>query len=785
MDSQGTGTNGSGGASRTPMSDGGQPLPTPGFDNSHGPSLPPLTFEQTPLDHPARTDTLTPIMEVASRQTSVSTMRTGDFTKSLGSQSSNKGRGNTGSGSSKAGPASRLEGYLVAEDLTTSPKPVEARATDQSNPTGQSRPENSRRSSQSSYSEYSHNQSTVAHTPGAGFSPMTPLNAVASQTTETLRPPATEELQQKLPASSTSKAASIPPPPPPERALPTEPPLTKETLSATPIPSSAQQQSNAIVSPKPQRLAQADGDHQELENKAALAYAEPPSSGAAGHEPHRESSTSPQQSERPLSKQSAERPRPRIVTDLGSPPTAAALTVPAQADRKGGIGLGRKPSGARAMPARRQASSSSSVPSISSATSTRAEAVQVAPDRTGNAQELRTQPGDSTHSVHTSASFGGDALAAMTYLNVTESPVKPALVVPLGAPVDASEDTKPAQKSSFALSQNAADRRARAQESERQREVSLSVPGAGKRKGKSAIKKGNWSASSDEDENTSGDGDQRPDQLVSLSRPSSTGRSTGSRNNIPPSLDLSSSTHERKYNLGRGAPPRPLPDPSYPQRRASRNLPPIPGVTGNRAVSMAGPDYTRGRSTAEPSPPASGNRSSSYHAMPSQAQGDLTPNVRPPPRSSMWISDLDAAHTGINPNENVNSKFVTLDQPAQLTKAFTPHGLLQAGLQDKEDRSARRQEEVAKETGSALINVPNKPPPPQTGLLGAITAHERDRKGAGGIGAALTERERDRRIAVSSVTGTSALAGRPDAMHASRRSASGRSTTSSTCSDSK
>jgi CCR4-NOT transcriptional complex subunit CAF120 len=82
-----------------------------------------------------------------------------------------------------------------------------------------------------------------------------------------------------------------------------------------------------------------------------------------------------------------------------------------------------------------------------------------------------------------------------------------------------------------------------------------------------------------------------------------------------------------------------------------------------------------------------------------------------------------------------------------MTKAFTPHGLLSAGLQDKEDRSAKRQEELARETGASLINVPSKPPPPQTGLLGAITAHERDRKREGGVGAALTEREREKRLA--------------------------------------
>jgi CCR4-NOT transcriptional complex subunit CAF120 len=82
-----------------------------------------------------------------------------------------------------------------------------------------------------------------------------------------------------------------------------------------------------------------------------------------------------------------------------------------------------------------------------------------------------------------------------------------------------------------------------------------------------------------------------------------------------------------------------------------------------------------------------------------------------------------------------------------MTKAFTPQGLLSAGIQDKQDRSAKRQEELARETGASLINVPNKPPPPQTGLLGAITAHERERKREGGVGAALTEREREKRLA--------------------------------------
>ncbi|KZO89905.1 hypothetical protein CALVIDRAFT_523420 [Calocera viscosa TUFC12733] len=82
-----------------------------------------------------------------------------------------------------------------------------------------------------------------------------------------------------------------------------------------------------------------------------------------------------------------------------------------------------------------------------------------------------------------------------------------------------------------------------------------------------------------------------------------------------------------------------------------------------------------------------------------------------------------------------------------MTKAFTRHCLLNTGIQEKHDRFARRQEEIARETGASRINVPSKPPPPQTGLLGAVTAHDRERNREGGMGATLTEREREKRVA--------------------------------------
>jgi CCR4-NOT transcriptional complex subunit CAF120 len=155
-----------------------------------------------------------------------------------------------------------------------------------------------------------------------------------------------------------------------------------------------------------------------------------------------------------------------------------------------------------------------------------------------------------------------------------------------------------------------------------------------------------------------------------------------------------------------------------------------------RNVSMysAGPDseYPRSGSPAAP------------HRDPQPVQTAPQP---PSARQTVWNANFSADHGMDQPK---SGKFVDLDEPsAQLTKAFAPHGLLQAGMQDKEERSAKKQEELAREMGSSLINVPSKPPPPQTGLLGAVAAHERDRKNAGGIGATLTDREREKRFAVS------------------------------------
>ena len=114
------------------------------------------------------------------------------------------------------------------------------------------------------------------------------------------------------------------------------------------------------------------------------------------------------------------------------------------------------------------------------------------------------------------------------------------------------------------------------------------------------------------------------------------------------------------------------------------------------------------------------------------------------PSRDMWSRALDPDR-GTEPS-NQRDTFIQMEAPSTtMTKAFTPHGLLSAGMQDKQDRSAKKQEELARESGASLINVPMKPPPPQTGLLGAVTAHERERKREGGLGAARRARDPDRR----------------------------------------
>ncbi len=740
--------NGSSASSRSALSPGSdQALPTPSFDNASNLRLPPLVFEGSHLDHPPRSDALTPIMEVASRKTSNSTLRTNERQKSMGSQSSARDRLQY-SGSGSSGPkgggimGTRLEDALVTETLTSSPLPDEGSLAEipQTTP----RPEVPRQSqavqtptNEVKGAELSHHSSISSY---SQYSQPTPSNAVQGL----LPLERTETVETLQPAERVANIAT------PEDEL--KPLLGKTLLTDVPLNGSSKESvsdandSHGIIAPKPQRPTQLspNGDRL-LQDEATAIFLwqenQDKTSGAEVSQPTADT----QASSRPAD----QRLRPRIVTDVGSASKGAlAVPLPPQAiagERQNCSPLGRKPSGARAMPAKRQASGSSSIPSASSSKSPPDDLSQ-SREYAADASVENTVPlhQDNGRSIPASASLDRDAMAAMTFLDAAESPKKPAT---LTHDDPKSVSPPPQQKSSFALSKTAAERRARAERADRQREASYREPGLAGRKTKRPTKKqGNWSASSDEeDENEDAEDDDEREEVEVSSRPNS-------RQQVQPRgyKDGSGQNLDSQANLGHGQPPRPLPDPILPQRRASRNLPPIPG-SGGRAVSVIGTEHMASQRQWQES--GAGNRTSSYSVLPTQQRERLAeaplPSVRPAPRNSVWVSSLDAEHTGIDPNQNNTGKFVSLEPSAQLTKAFVPHGLLQAGLQDKEDRSARKQEEVARETGSSLVNVPNKPPPPQTGLLGAITAHERDRKGAGGIGAALTERERDRRVAVS------------------------------------
>ncbi len=92
-------------------------------------------------------------------------------------------------------------------------------------------------------------------------------------------------------------------------------------------------------------------------------------------------------------------------------------------------------------------------------------------------------------------------------------------------------------------------------------------------------------------------------------------------------------------------------------------------------------------------------------------------------RQNIFSSVLDAGRTRgcRHPTSRTTTviTFVQIESPAENNdEAFTPQGLLSAGLQDKQGRSAKRQEEIARETGASLINVPNKPPTTAEGSTG-------------------------------------------------------------------
>lgn len=171
---------------------------------------------------------------------------------------------------------------------------------------------------------------------------------------------------------------------------------------------------------------------------------------------------------------------------------------------------------------------------------------------------------------------------------------------------------------------------------------------------------------------------------------------------------------------------------------------------------VAGPSTRQLQQQTANRQPYGGARSSVFNTLLSAPHNDPQASMQPPSSPQMNGGSLSGAYPGMVSGKAASSTgptgtaksntFVDLgdDAPGNMTALFQPHGLLQAGAAEKAERSAKAQEAEARKEGVSLVSVPNQPPPPQAGLLGAISAHERDRKAAGGLGATMTERERER-----------------------------------------
>lgn len=319
----------------------------------------------------------------------------------------------------------------------------------------------------------------------------------------------------------------------------------------------------------------------------------------------------------------------------------------------------------------------------------------------------------------------------------TSSPVSPRAPQP-GSPAAAFQ-TPAAQaqpiRSSFAPSKQAEQRKAKVQAQQAASQAAAQRPGkaAGGKKKMRVADKGAWAESSEEEEDDEDEDDDDDDDDEEKEEDG-----VKSKQSSQPGSGYASG--------GDGRQPRTLPQIPDGSGRpngehdARRSMPMQDGYSEQQQQQYQQQQYQQQQYQQQQQQ----GRQTYFDGTPirSQAEYATTPGAA---RQNMWSQVLEQP---VTPNAPDNGKFVQLEpESVTMTKAFTPHGLLSVGLQDKQDRSAKKQEELARESGASLINVPNKPPPPQTGLLGAVTAHERDRKREGGLGAILTEREREKRVA--------------------------------------
>jgi len=352
------------------------------------------------------------------------------------------------------------------------------------------------------------------------------------------------------------------------------------------------------------------------------------------------------------------------------------------------------------------------------------------------------------------------ALAALSFAEAPPEPVKPQHPLPPpipneeGAPTESESDAPSGTqgRSSFATGSKAAQRKAKAQAHQAATQEALHRPGRpnGKKAGKKPA--GAWGSSDEDDDEEEEDEEDEEDEA-----PPRSNTRTPSNIDHGQSSSIVSPQPRQFYNQASQpsmgdytaySPAQSDGVQAQQQQRAARMLPQLPDMA--RGQSPYQPQGSSRQSSGTDHRHLDPHHDPRGRRMYDDQPRSLSPHRAPPPQLAsgpsrpLWSTVLDPGHDQKTANEKT---FVTIEANETMTKAFTPQGLLQAGIQDKQDRSARRQEELARETGASLINVPHKPPPPQSGLLGAITAHERERKREGGVGARLTERERERRMA--------------------------------------
>lgn len=385
-------------------------------------------------------------------------------------------------------------------------------------------------------------------------------------------------------------------------------------------------------------------------------------------------------------------------------------------------------------------------------------------------QEPKQEPKLSPRTQETS--IGDDALAAYSFLEKPPSPMIKQKSLSrsehsgpesnsTSAHTSTTVDTTPASRppaqafpSSF-VNKRAAERKEAAQANAQAHQDALSKPGraAGKGKKNMGLKKGHaWGEESSEDEDDEEEEEEDEEEEIEQRE-----RITPQRSRQP-SEDATRSRSGSQTGASISGQPIVAPPQSmyggYPQQMQQQL-----GMMNPQMMAAYGAGSQMGEFAEGGAPKPWANQFGSRDSSPQRG------STHPALRQSVFNSHLGVQHGGDDSRSSTppsvagrspagsigaaqgRGTFINLkeeEQPGQMTAVFQPHGLLQAGAADKAERSAKHQEAEARSQGGHLVNVPNKPPPPQAGLLGAITAHERDRKAAGGYGATLTERERER-----------------------------------------